>query len=47
MTEAGEDTVSEYESDLEDTEYTGSRKEGDMIGEYRQRQDRIFKYISI
>ncbi len=47
MPEAGEDTVSEYESDLEDSEYAGSRKEGDMIGEYRQRQDRIFKYISI
>jgi hypothetical protein len=46
LTEAGEESVSEFESDKEDgTEPSQSRKEADMIGEYRKRSDKIFKYI--
>ena len=49
MTEAGGDTATEMESDIEDHArlQRGSRKEGDMLGEYKQRRDRIFKYLKI
>lgn len=59
MTEAGGETASDYESDPDDIDetvkennfqrYPKSRttKEGDMIGEYAYRRDRIFKYITV
>ena len=49
MTEAGGDTATEMESDIEDHArlQRGSRKEGDMLGEYKQRRARIFKYLKI
>ena len=58
MTEAGGETASDYESDpdeidntqSEDTRFSkskGTTKEGDMVGEYAFRRDRIFKYITV
>lgn len=49
LTEAGGDSASEYESDREDPMVVpeSSRKEGDMVGEYSKRNDRIFKYIRV
>lgn len=50
--EAGNESASDYESDVEEvatrgTGYRGSRKEGDMFGEYAYRRDKIFKYLTI
>jgi hypothetical protein len=47
LTEAGGDSASEYESDHDETIPAASRKEGEMLGEYAYRKDRIFKYITI
>ena len=48
MTEAGGDSASDYESDVEDlTVKDGPRKEGDMFGEYSFRKDKIFQYLKI
>ena len=48
LTEAGGDSASDQESELEDLIELGlSRKEGDMFGEYAYRKDRIFKYITV
>jgi len=50
LTEAGPDSASDRESDAEvitSESFKGSMKEGEGIGEYGQRQDRIFKYITI
>ena len=49
LTEAGGETASDYESDPDDVDGAARRttKEGDMIGEYSFRRDRIFKYIRV
>lgn len=50
LTEAGPDSASDRESDSEvitSESFRGSMKEGESIGEYGNRQDRIFKYITI
>lgn len=49
MTEAGAESASDYESDADGTTNAarGSRKEGDMFGEYAMRKDKIFKYLTI
>ena len=49
MTEAGGDSASENESDIEDVSKIkdGPRKEGDMFGEYAMRKDKIFQYLKI
>ena len=47
--EDGGDSGTDYESDSEATTTMarGSRKEGDMFGEYAFRKDKIFKYLTI
>ena len=49
MQEAGGDSASDYESDIEDVSKIkdGPRKEGDMFGEYEMRKDKIFQYLKI
>jgi hypothetical protein len=49
LQEAGGESASDYESDKDDmlSVPEHSLKEGDMFGEYKQRKDRIFKYIRI
>lgn len=49
LTEAGGDSASDYESDVEEIAKAerGSRKQGDMFGEYAQRKDRIFKHLTV
>ena len=49
LTEAGGESASDYESDVDEvaTATRGSRKEGEMFGEYAFRRDRIFKYLTI
>ena len=49
LTEAGGDSATDYESDVDEvaTVSRGSRKEGEMFGEYAYRRDRIFKYLTI
>lgn len=47
--EDGGESGTDYESDSEATTTMarGSRKEGDMFGEYAFRKDKIFKYLTI
>ena len=50
LTEAGPDSASDRESDSEvitSESFRGSMKEGESIGEYGKRHDRIFKYITV
>jgi len=49
LTEAGGESDTDLESDVEEVSTTtrGSRKEGEMFGEYAYRRDRIFKYLTI
>lgn len=50
LVEAGNESASDYESDVEElatSSQRGSRKEGDMFGEYAYRRDKIFKYLTI
>jgi len=59
LTEAGGESASDYESDPDDQQDSNlpglqrgqqpirHKKEGDMIGEYAYRRDRIFKYITV
>ena len=41
------ESASDYESDFDETMPVASRKEGEMIGEYAYRRDRIFKHIPV